>query len=159
MGNKTKDLCINGIVAAIYVALTMINPISWGTMQFRISNILVAAPFYNKKISAGVLVGIAIANFFSPLGLVDVFFGVFAEGIAYVIFVYGPAAKIPIWAKVIGLSLCVAFVVGAELTIIYGASYAVNFASLFVGTCVIAGIGAAIMKNKIINRVISNGKK
>lgn len=157
MGNKTRDLCINGIVAAIYIALTMINPISWGSMQFRISNILVAAPFYNKKISVGVLVGIAIANFFSPLGLVDVFFGIFAEGIAYAIFVYGPASKIPIWAKVVGLSICVAFVVGAELTIIYGASYAVNFASLLVTTCVIAGIGAAVMKNKIINRVISDG--
>lgn len=148
-----------GIIAGIYVALTMINPISWGTVQFRVSNILTAIPFYNKKTAPGILIGIAIANFFSPLGIVDVLFGVLAEAAAYLVFVYSPLSKMHISIKVIGLSVSVALIVGAELTMVYGASYIVNSISLFISTIVISGIGAVVFSIPAIRRAITNGTK
>lgn len=32
--HSVHEMCRVAIIAAVYVALTMVNPISWGTMQF-----------------------------------------------------------------------------------------------------------------------------
>lgn len=141
---KTKSICIGAVIAALYVALTLVNPISWASMQFRVSNILCVVPLVNKKIAPGILVGIAISNAFSPLGLVDVLFGVLAEGVAYALCVYGPLNKISLWKKAAILSLSVSMIIGAELTLAYSIPYFVNVASLFVSTSVILGIGVAV---------------
>lgn len=74
--NNVKFIVITGIIAAIYVVTTlMIAPISYGEIQFRLSEMLILLVFIDKKYSAGLILGCAIANFFSPLGIIDVFFG------------------------------------------------------------------------------------
>ena len=151
---KVKTICLCGIVAAMYVALTMINPISWGSMQFRVSNLLCVLPFVCKKTAPGVLAGIAIANFFSPLGLIDVLFGVAAEGVAYAVMVYGPGKRAPVVVKLLVLSVCVATIVGAELTMVYQIPYFVNLVSLFISTLVIVGIGYAILCTAPVKKAI-----
>ena len=42
---NTKALCQTAVVAALYVALTTLNPLSWGAVQFRVANMLCALPF------------------------------------------------------------------------------------------------------------------
>lgn len=37
---NTKALCQTAVVAALYVALTTLNPLSWGVIQFRVANML-----------------------------------------------------------------------------------------------------------------------
>ena len=72
---NTKALCQTAVVAALYVALTTLNPLSWGVIQFRVANMLCALPFKDKRYAPAVLLGIAIANATSPFGPVDVLFG------------------------------------------------------------------------------------
>lgn len=151
---RIKNICLCGIIAALYVALTLINPISWGSLQFRIANILCVLPFVCKKTASGILIGIAIANFFSPLGIVDVLFGIAAESLAYLLTVWGPGKNFPIVVKVLFLSLCVAAIVGAELTMVYQIPYLVNFVSLFISTLCITGLGAAVMYTPLVKKII-----
>lgn len=87
---NTRALCQTAVVAALYVALTTLNPLSWGAIQFRVANMLCALPFKDKKYAPAVLLGIAIANATSPFGPVDVAFGLMAEGVAYLLVVWGP---------------------------------------------------------------------
>lgn len=151
---RIKNICLCGIIAALYVALTLINPISWGSLQFRVANILCVLPFVCKKTASGILIGIAIANFFSPLGIVDVLFGIAAEGLAYLLTVWGPGKSFPIVVKVLFLSFCVAAIVGAELTMVYQIPYLVNFVSLFISTLCITGLGAAVMYTPPVKKII-----
>ncbi len=90
---NTRALCQTAVVAALYVALTTLNPLSWGAIQFRVANMLCALPFKDKRYAPAVLLGIAIANATSPFGPVDVAFGLMAEGAAYLLVVWGPWKK------------------------------------------------------------------
>lgn len=80
-----KDICINGIIAATYAALTIaISPLSYGPIQFRFSEIMVLLCFFNKKHSIGLTLGCLLANLFSPTAVLDVPFGTIATLIACV---------------------------------------------------------------------------
>lgn len=109
---NTRALCQTAVVAALYVALTTLNPLSWGAIQFRVANMFCALPFKDKKYAPAVLLGIAIANATSPFGPVDVAFGLMAEGVAYLLVVWGPWKKLGILWKAVILSLSVALFIG-----------------------------------------------
>lgn len=65
------------VTAALYVALTLaIAPLSYGAVQFRISELLTLLCFYRKDYCYGLILGCAISNLFSPLGALDLIFGV-----------------------------------------------------------------------------------
>lgn len=138
---KVKNICKNAIIAAIYVALCMVNPISFGVLQFRVANILVALPLLNKKYAPGILIGIAIANMSSPLGIYDVAFGVCAEGVAYLFTVYGPLKHKRFFIKAAVVSLCVGVIIGAELCWTYNAPYVATAIGIFDTTLVAIMIG------------------
>lgn len=73
---KLLGLAKGGIVAALYVAVTLVfAPISYGSIQFRISEIFNNLAVFNKRYIWALTIGCAIANCFSPLGIVDVIFG------------------------------------------------------------------------------------
>lgn len=55
---NTKALCQTAVVAALYVALTTLNPLSWGVVQFRVANMLCALPFKDKRYAPAVLLGL-----------------------------------------------------------------------------------------------------
>ncbi|MEN2984731.1 MAG: QueT transporter family protein [Dictyoglomaceae bacterium] len=64
------------IYATIYVVLTLIfSAISYGPIQFRISEFLTVFPFIDPLAIPGLFIGCFIANFFSPAGWIDVIFG------------------------------------------------------------------------------------
>lgn len=142
--HSVHEMCRAAIVAAVYVALTMVNPISWGTMQFRVANLVCVLPFLDRRYSPAILLGVGLANAFSPLGIIDVAFGVGTHAMCHALFVFGPGRKLPILAKEAALSIMVAVFIGAELTMLYGVPYAVNAASLFVSTAAILLAGTAV---------------
>ena len=81
----TKTIAFNAIIAAVYGALTiLLAPISYGSIQMRISEIMVFLAFYNKKYIPGLVLGCFIANIPSPLGLWDICFGTLATLIAVI---------------------------------------------------------------------------
>lgn len=75
--SKTQTIVINGLIAALYIVLTLVvAPISQGPIQFRISESLNHLVVFNKKLMWGVVGGVVMFNlFFSNGGMLDVFFG------------------------------------------------------------------------------------
>ncbi|EDS76984.1 citrulline cluster-linked gene [Clostridium botulinum C str. Eklund] len=83
-----KNITVNkiakiGIVGAIYAVLTaVIAPISYGAIQFRISEVMTLLAFIDLLYIPGLVLGCAISNLFSPLGVVDVVVGTTATFIS-----------------------------------------------------------------------------
>ncbi|MGI6169399.1 MAG: QueT transporter family protein [Christensenellales bacterium] len=76
MYKKILYLVRGAILAALYVALTMLfQPISFGVVQFRISEILTVFPFFLPEAIPGLFVGCVISNLLGGNGLLDVIFG------------------------------------------------------------------------------------
>ncbi|MDD3171054.1 MAG: QueT transporter family protein [Bacilli bacterium] len=67
------------IVAALYVVLTVsLSFLSYGDIQFRVAEILILLCFFKKDYGISLVIGCAVANMFSPMGIVDVIFGTIA---------------------------------------------------------------------------------
>ena len=81
--SKTKRIAYAAVVAAAYAALTMLlAPISYGPIQFRLSECLCILPFFDPVFAAGLFVGCLIANLMSTAGLLDIVFGSLATLLA-----------------------------------------------------------------------------
>ena len=73
---NTSTIAVIGITAAIYMVATLaFAPIAFGPVQFRISEIMVLLAWVNPTFAPGLILGCALANLFSPLGVIDVLFG------------------------------------------------------------------------------------
>ena len=85
---NTKNLCLSALIAALYAALTLaFQPISYGAVQFRISEALTLLPVLFPQAVPGLTLGCLISNLFNPMGatVYDVVFGTLATLIAAVI--------------------------------------------------------------------------
>lgn len=69
-----RQLTVNAMLAAIYVVITIFLP-SYGALQLRLSEMFAHLPVINRKYSIGLILGVAIANTQSSLGISDVIFG------------------------------------------------------------------------------------
>ena len=78
--NKTtKRLVRTAIIAALYAVITIaLAPISYGPVQFRISEVMVLLAFFDPFYIGGLTLGCFIANILGPNGLADVIFGTLA---------------------------------------------------------------------------------
>lgn len=82
---KIKDLVQIAIVAALYVALTWaLAPISYGSIQFRISEILMLLVLFKPSYAIGLILGCFISNTTSSLGWYDMVFGTLATALALI---------------------------------------------------------------------------
>jgi uncharacterized membrane protein len=80
---SVKHLAFSAAVAAVYAALTMcLAPISYGALQFRVSEVLCILPFFFPYTSWGLFVGCIIANLLSQYGIADIVFGSLASLLA-----------------------------------------------------------------------------
>lgn len=74
----------SALVAAIYFALaTALKPVSFGPVQFRLSEALVLLPVFMPESIIGVTLGCFLSNFYSTM--YDVIFGTIATGVAAVL--------------------------------------------------------------------------
>ncbi|WP_250674330.1 QueT transporter family protein [Paraclostridium ghonii] len=73
---NTKKLVTTALVASIYATLTLgLGAISYGPVQFRISEIMVLLPFIKKDYIWGLTIGCFLANIIGPYGVPDIIFG------------------------------------------------------------------------------------
>lgn len=74
---KTKTIATSGIIAALYVAVSLlVAPFGFTAVQFRVSEMFNHLIVFNKKYFLGIVLGVFVTNMFSPLGLYDLTFGV-----------------------------------------------------------------------------------
>lgn len=80
---KTRKLCLSAIVAALYAAITIATaPLSYGLVQFRISEALVVLCALEPFLTVGITLGCFIANLFSTVTVLDVVVGTLATALA-----------------------------------------------------------------------------
>lgn len=71
-----KTLVINGIIAALYVALSLlVSPVAFGAIQFRISEMFNHLIIFDKRYFFGITIGVFASNLFSMAGGLDLLFG------------------------------------------------------------------------------------
>lgn len=141
--NKILKIAKISIVAAIYIIATIaISPLSFGAIQFRFSEVLVLLCFYNKNYCYSLILGCAIANLFSPLGLYDVIFGTLATVItAFCIYKTKNLFLSSLWATF----FCV--IIGLELFFLTQAPFWITTATIMIGEFVVVSIlGVLIFK-------------
>ena len=119
MNDKNQSLLSiiisNALVAATYVVLNVISsPIAFGPIQFRIAEIMMVFPFFNKRYAYGVVLGCLIANLMSPFMIFDIVFGTLATALACVGVMFCKHLIVAVMIPVI----CNAFIVAAVLTTI-----------------------------------------
>lgn len=120
------------MIAALYAALTLVlAPISYGPIQFRVSEALTLLPWYLPEAVPGLFVGCAIANFFGECGLVDMVVGSLATLIAALLSRRAPrlwlAALSPVLMNMVFIGVMLHYLIDVPL----------------VATCLYVGLGEA----------------
>ena len=73
---KTKSLVLSAAIAAIYAVLTMsLYVISYGPVQFRLSEALTILPMFTPAAVPGLTIGCIIANLMGGYGMLGSIFG------------------------------------------------------------------------------------
>ncbi|MFD2830977.1 QueT transporter family protein [Corticicoccus populi] len=141
------------MLAAIYVVTTVINPIGTMAIQIRVSEMLAVIPFINRQYIPGLILGVAIANLFSPLGIIDVAVGVSIAVISYTISYFVKN----IWVNVVQYSVLCGIIVGFMLWSVTGIPFWLNFATITISTLITTSIGAVLF-GKILHRILPEVK-
>lgn len=129
---KNKKIVLGAMIAAFYATLTiMLEPISYGPVQFRLAEALTLLPWYIPEAVPGLFIGCIIANLFGGFGLVDIIFGSLATLIAAIL-----TRKAPnLWCGALPPVLLNMAVIGFMLHILLGAP--------LMATCAYIGLGEA----------------
>ncbi|MDR1663728.1 MAG: QueT transporter family protein [Clostridiales bacterium] len=76
MSKNTRRIAVIGVTAALYFALTLaFQGLSYGNIQFRISETLNLLAFVNPVFAPGVILGCLLSNMFSPFAAADMIVG------------------------------------------------------------------------------------
>lgn len=149
-----KRMTFVAVVAAMYVAMTVINPLGYGLIQFRISEIILLIPFWDRKYVTPCLLGVGLANLFSPLGFIDVICGILIGLIAY--FIIGKVIKNHFLHALLYAIIC-GLIVGFELSLVYHSPFIINFTSVALSQLII-GVVCVFILNKFQRMKLIGGK-
>lgn len=141
------------MLAAIYVAATVINPIGTMAIQIRVSEMLAVIPFFNRQYIPGIILGVGIANLFSGLGFLDVLTGVGIAAISYSISYFVKN----IWINVGQYSLLCGIFVGLMLWSVLEIPFWFSLITITISTLITTSIGALVF-SKISHRILPTVK-
>ena len=117
--NTTLRLTANAVIAALYAALTIaLAPISYGPVQFRVSEALTALPFLMPNTVIGIAVGCVLANLYTG-SVLDIVFGSLATLLAGLMTAWFGKKGSTVKNRLLGCLMPVIFnmvIVGAVLT-------------------------------------------
>lgn len=81
MRSNLKNLIFSAVIAALYVILTFVSSafgLSFGPIQFRISEALIFFSAFSPSAVFGLTLGCLLSNTVSPYGFIDLVFGTLA---------------------------------------------------------------------------------
>jgi len=154
---KTKSLAISAIIAALYIAVSMlIAPFGYQAVQLRISEMFNHLVVFNKKYMIGIVIGVFITNLFSPLGTYDLVFGVGQSIFALTVtifsarFIKGQLVRMIFNTVVFTFTM---FLVAIELHLALEYPFLFTWLTVAAGEFVVMAVGIPVMNalNKRIN--------
>lgn len=115
----TRWIATTAVLAAVYYALTVIfSPISYGPIQFRVSEVMNMLVFFNPGFAPGIVLGVFLSNITSPLGAYDLVFGTFHTAIS----LYFMSKVHNKWVASLMPALF-AWIIGFELVLAFGGGF------------------------------------
>ncbi|MEK4698400.1 QueT transporter family protein [Solibacillus sp. FSL R7-0668] len=146
---KVKFLATTGIIAALYIAVTMlVAPFGFTEVQFRISEMFNHLVAFNPRFAGGIILGVFISNMFSPLGWYDLVFGVIHSAVTLGIFILICKFVKNIAARLIINSLLFTFtmfIIAFELNLALELPFLWTWLTVAAGEFVVLIVGAPIM--------------
>lgn len=147
------------LIAALYFTLTFaLQPISYGQIQIRISEVLTVLPYFFPESIVGLTVGCILANIFSPFGLIDVVCGALCTLIAAIL-TYSVRKINKPYLGIIPPIAINAFGVGLYLSILTNsppsfeiARYLFFSLTIAIGEAISVGIGGSIIITYLLKR-------
>lgn len=107
MKKLNRDIASAAIVAALYVVITlMLQPLSFGVMQLRLSELFNHLAAFNRRYIFAVTLGVLIVNIFSPLGPIDMVFGTIGTLIGTTLTYYLARNIDNLWIKFTIATIC-----------------------------------------------------
>ncbi|WP_122640545.1 QueT transporter family protein [Romboutsia sp. Marseille-P6047] len=157
MKNNTKRIATTAVVAALYAALTLALPIlSYGPVQFRISEVMTLLPLIGKEYILGLTLGCFLANILGPYGVPDIIFGTLATFIsAYLVYLTGKYMRdkkstvlvASLWPVVVN-----AIIVGIQLNVFFGYPLFLSMLEVGLGQFVVVTIVGVILFKVVNNK-------
>lgn len=148
---KTKSLVQSAIVAALYIAVSLISipfGLAYGPIQFRIGEMFNHFAIFDKKYILSLTIGCLIVNFFSPTGVIDMVFGTLGTllmtSISYLVGRYIKSVKMKL---IISTIICTVsmWTVALELHIVSKIPFWMTYLTVAIGELVTLIIGAIII--------------
>lgn len=161
---STRRIVKAGVVAAIYVVLTLAVPVlSYGSLQFRIAEALMLLCLFSKDYVFSVTLGCFISNIFSTVGMVDTIVGTAATLLAGVC-IYLLRNRIGYEAASVFPVVFNAVIIGIELHFVIGEPLWMSMLSVAVGEIVcVSFLGVILLKllsrNKAFMSMIKNDRE
>lgn len=143
MSGRVRNISLGAMLAALYIVTTALNPIGYGIIQLRISAIITMLPFYRKEFRVPCIAAVAVANWFSPLGLIDVAAGILLWTLAY--YLIDQICR-NIYLKCGLVALLSGVIIGGELSLVLEAPFLFNFISISVSQMIVFVIGTVCWK-------------
>lgn len=140
---NTRSLCTSSVIAALYAALTLLlAPLSYGSIQCRISEALTLLPILTSTAIPGLFVGCLLANILGGCSLWDIVFGSLATLLAAL----GTRAlrNQPLLAAICPV-VCNGVIVGAVLSHVWGLPLWLTIAEVALGEAGAVLIGLALL--------------
>ena len=163
MKTDIKKIAFGAIIASMYTALTLLfAPISYGAIQFRISEALAVLPYFAPVAVDGLFIGCLISNIFGGNGIHDILFGSLAT-LAAAIATYRIRSKLlaPLPPVVIN-----AVVIGAMLSLLYELDLFMSMLTVGIGQFVVLyALGLPLIflldkrKTKIFGEMLSKYRR
>ncbi|MGM0420482.1 MAG: QueT transporter family protein [Bacillota bacterium] len=140
----TKQVTRGAMIAGLYIVITYIlNPVSFGPLQFRAAEALTVLPIIYPEAIPALYIGVLIANVIGGLGIVDIIGGSFVTLLA-AYFTYLFRDSILAYLSPIILN---GLLISAYLHLLFGVPYLVVAAQITASQAVVIfGLGYPLIK-------------
>lgn len=145
---NVRTMATSGIIAALYVAVTLaILPFAFSNIQFRISEMFNHLIVFDKKYFFGIVIGVFIANLFSPLGIYDIVFGVGMTAISLAVTIFSAKFINGIVKRMLFNTIVFSFfgfLIAIELNIVFELPFLIGWITVAIGEFVVMTIGIPV---------------
>lgn len=147
---KVKTLVVNGLIAALYIAVSaLIVPFGFTNIQFRISEVFNHLIVFDKRYFFGIVTGVFLYNLlFSPLGWYDLVFGVAHSAISLAIIMLLARYIKDTWVLLIANTLVFTFnmfIIAFELNLALEWPFLLTWLTTAISEFVVMAIGIPII--------------
>jgi uncharacterized membrane protein len=145
-----RTLAGNGILAALYIAVSMlIQPFGFTQIQFRVSEMFNHLVVFNKKYIFGMILGVFLTNlFFSPMVAYDLIFGVGQSLVSLLITILCCRFIKNLWMRMAVNTLVFTFtmfLIAFELKLAFGLPFMFSWLTTAIGEFVVMAVGMPVM--------------